>query len=90
MKVSLKNPISRGRVGSFTKKHLPKKGRPWGAWSKREDGVLEGGWYSNELYVIFDNPCDHGAVTHLENVWELNKTRGKKLDISLLLRHPLT
>ena len=39
---------------------------------------------------FFANPCDHGAVTRLENVYQLNKRRGKKLDISLLLRHPLT
>ena len=35
MGVSLKNPILSGRVGRFTKKELPKKGGPWGAWSKR-------------------------------------------------------
>ena len=28
--------------------------------------------------------------TRLENVWQLNKRRGKMLDISLLLRHRLT
>ena len=39
---------------------------------------------------FFANPCDHGAVTCLENVCQLNKGQGKKLDISLLLRHPLT
>ena len=38
---------------------------------------------------FFANPCD-GVVTRFENVCQLNKRRGKKLDIYLLLRHPLT
>ena len=43
MEISLKNSIFRGRVGMFTRKQLPKKGEPWGPWSKRGDGVFEGG-----------------------------------------------
>ena len=55
MGVSLKNPIFRGPtcsqnnvsgdIGQFADFR--------GAWSKREGGVFEGGWYSNEHYVIF-------------------------------------
>ena len=38
---------------------------------------------------FFANPCD-GVVTCFEIVCQFNKRRDKKLDISLLLRHPPT
>ena len=77
-------------IEGFTKKQLPKKGEgeggastvcrfKWSLVKKRGScfwGRLIPQWTPCDF---FTNPCDHGAVTRLENVCQLNKRRGKKI-----------